>query len=53
MDKKQLIFNLRMETAAIRQALRDSEEAELTPDQVDKLLDRLTYLLDILKQLES
>jgi hypothetical protein len=53
MDKKQLIFNLRMEAAAIRQALRDSEEAGLTPDQVDHLLDRLTCLLDILRQLES
>lgn len=53
MDKKQLIFNLRMEIAAIRQALRDSEDAALTPEQVDKLLDRLGYLLDIVRKLES
>ena len=53
MDKGQLVFNLRMEIAAIRQALRDSEEAELTERQVNGLLDRLSYLLDIVRKLES
>lgn len=42
-----------METAAIRQALRDSEEAELTEKQVNMLLDRLSYLLDIMRKLEN
>ncbi|MDQ6478982.1 hypothetical protein [Dyadobacter sp. LHD-138] len=42
-----------MEIVAVRQALRDSEDAALAPDQVDKLLDRLSYLLDIVRKLES
>jgi len=53
MDKKQLIFNLKMEIAAIRQALRDSEDAELTENQIDRLLDRMSFLLDIVRNLES
>ncbi len=53
MDKKQLLFNLRMEIAAVRQALRDSEDAELTETQVNGLLDRLNYLLAIVRKLES
>ncbi len=39
-----------METAAIRQALRDAEE--LTEEQTNQLLDRLKYLLDLIKKLE-
>jgi hypothetical protein len=53
MNKKQLLFNIRMEIAAVRQALRDSEEAELTEEQINGLLDRLGLLLDVANQLES
>ncbi|MCE7065038.1 hypothetical protein [Dyadobacter sp. CY326] len=53
MNKSQLIFNIRMEIAAVRQALRDSDEAALTASQVDALLDRLSYLLGILSALED
>ena len=53
MDKKQFVFNLRMEIAAIRQALRDSEDAELTESQINRLLDRLSFLLDIVRKLEN
>lgn len=53
MNKGQLVFSIRMEIAAIRQALRDSEEAELSNAQINQLLDRLGYLLNLLKNLES
>ncbi|WP_171037796.1 hypothetical protein [Dyadobacter luticola] len=53
MNEKQLIFAIRMEVAAIRQALNDSDDAELTENQVDALLDRLGFLLGILRKLEA
>lgn len=53
MDERQFTFNLRMEIAAIRQALRDCDDAELTEEQINMLLDRLNDLLSILKKLEN
>ncbi|CAG5072992.1 hypothetical protein DYBT9623_04523 [Dyadobacter sp. CECT 9623] len=53
MDKRRLIFELRMEIAAVRQALRDSEDAGLTELQINGLLERLSYLLEIVRKLEE
>lgn len=52
MNQQQLIFNLRMEVAAIRQALRDADEVDLTEDQINALLDRMNQLLGIIRKLE-
>lgn len=53
MNKSQIIFNLRMEMAAIRQALRDLENMEADPDDIDKLLDRLDLLMKIEEELKK
>ncbi|WP_460885356.1 hypothetical protein [Rhabdobacter roseus] len=53
MNKQQLIFNLRMEIAALRQALRDSDDVGLTEEQINTILDRMNYLLALVRKLEE
>ncbi|KAA0992812.1 hypothetical protein [Dyadobacter aurulentus] len=51
--RKQLLFAIHMQVAAIRQALRDSDDAGLTESQINGLLARLGFLLEIVRKLDS
>jgi hypothetical protein len=50
--KQQLILHLRMQLAALKQALRDQGEA-LTEEEKNQILDRIAELLKIIRGLED
>ncbi|SDL51833.1 hypothetical protein SAMN04488090_1101 [Siphonobacter aquaeclarae] len=53
MKHRDYIAALRLQIAMVRQALRDAQEMELTDEETDQLLDRLSALLALLHALEN
>ena len=50
--KEQLIFNIRMQLAALRQLLRDRSE-EMTESEKNLILDQIIKLTNLLNELEK
>lgn len=50
--KEQLIFNIRMQLAALRQLLRDRSEV-MTNEEKDLILDQIIKLTNLLNELEQ
>ncbi|WP_211221701.1 hypothetical protein [Spirosoma panaciterrae] len=50
--KEQLIFNIRMQLAALRQLLRD-RSSEMTEEEKNLILDQIIKLTSLLTELEK
>lgn len=48
----QIVFHLRMQLAALRQYLRDNSD-NMEQEQIDKVLDQINRLMDLLAIIES
>lgn len=51
-EKQQLIINLRMQLATLRQLLRDASET-MTEQEINTVLDRISLILKVLESLEK